>query len=264
MSLNHVIFAADENYSFPLRMAIYSLSRENPASLTIHVLYSFLADSTQEALKAIAQNSQNKIVFHCVDENRFANQTTKIEYISKATYYRYLIPELLVGVSKALYLDADILVNRNINDVFETNLGDYYVAGVEDRCIEKREDGTYLDSVGMGHLKSCYVNAGVLLLNLDKIRQDGLQKRFFDNDEALQNKIQFQDQDVLNYTFNGNVLLLNKMMNWMSYDRDRRRLLARFANPYIVHYTGPHKPWVEVKQFWDRRYRDIQDEYLAS
>ena len=252
--MNHVIFAADEQYSIPLSVAIYSFCKQNPSSAEVHVLYSALSKKTLINLSRITKKFSNKLTLHCIDNNRFEKQKSNIEYITKATYYRYLIPEILTNTSTALYLDADILVNRNLKDVFEVSLGNLYAAGINDRCIENRDNGKYLYDVGMEHLKSRYINAGVLLLNLNKIREDNLQEAFFINDEQLKDKIQFQDQDILNYTFNGKIILLDKMMNWMSYERDRRRLFARFRNPYIVHFTGPNKPWIRVRSYWDKQY----------
>ena len=252
--MRHVVFAADEQYSLPLVVTIYSYCKQNPSTSELHILYSQLSEKTKEQLSTITTQFSNKLSLHYIDNSRFENQKTNIEYITNATFYRYLIPEILSDVSTALYLDADILVYRSLKDIFEVNLENFYAAGIKDRCIINRENGAYLNDVGMGHLKDRYINAGVLFLNLNKLREDNIQEGLFVNDKLLKDKIQFQDQDVLNYTFNGNIILLDKMMNWMSYERDRRRLFARFRNPYIVHFTGPNKPWIRVQSYWDKQY----------
>mgnify|MGYP000618107091 CR=1 FL=1 len=67
-----------------------------------------------------------------------------------------------------------------------------------------------------------------------------MQEAFFINDEQLKDKIQFQDQDILNYTFNGKIILLDKTMNWMSYERDRRRFICSIQKSiYCSISSGP-------------------------
>ncbi len=259
--LKHVAFAADEVYAKPLTTAVFSLCKSNQDGIVIHILHTDLSLASQRNLITIAKRYGNEITFHLVEDVRLGTLKTNIEYISTATYYRYLLPELLPDVAKLLYLDADIMVLRDLSDLFATPLTNAYAAGVHDRCVSKRDDGQYLSKIGFGHLKSHYINAGVLLLNLEHIRKDSLIQSFFDNDQKLREICYFQDQDVLNVSFNTQVKLVDMMFNWMTYERDRRRLFSRFKNPYIVHFTGPVKPWHEgVLGYWNEKYKELSKE----
>ena len=67
--MNHVIFAADEQYSIPLSVAIYSFCKQNPSSAEVHVLYSALSKKTLINLSGITKKFSNKLTLHCIDNN---------------------------------------------------------------------------------------------------------------------------------------------------------------------------------------------------
>ena len=100
----------------------------------------------------------------------------KLSYIKNLTpYYRLLIPKVLPQyVDKAFYLDADMVVNGSLSELYHTELGDNYIAGVRDAYISHIG---YLPNDNF-HKGDLYINAGMLLCNLNKIRQDNLAEKF--------------------------------------------------------------------------------------
>ena len=89
-------------------------------------------------------------------------------YINIATYYRLKLASLLPDVSKIIYLDCDIIVNSDISELFDVNMDECLVAGVRD--INRR----------MLKINPKYVNAGVLLLNLDMWRKENFEQKLLD------------------------------------------------------------------------------------
>lgn len=94
-----------------------------------------------------------------------------------------LFADLLDLPKKIIYLDTDTMVNKDLSEFFNTDITNYEFAGVVDR-------------LGRWFIGLNYINSGVLLLNLEKIRETRL---FKNTRELVKNKkMAFPDQSALN------------------------------------------------------------------
>ena len=91
-----------------------------------------------------------------------------------------------------------------------------------------------------------YVNAGVLLINLKKWREDNIQEKLFTWAKENQEKILWVDQDVINSVLNEKIFYLNEEFNAQISElefgktKEYNRIAERAT---IVHYVGHRKPW---------------------
>ena len=130
-------------------------------------------------------NPENTVRLHDVTElymKEFGNCPNESAYCSPYTLIR-LLADLADGIpDKLLYLDADILFNRDIHLLYDTDVTDYEYAAARDHY------GKYL-------LRPDYINAGVLLFNMKLVRENGL---FVKARELLRTKkLLFADQSAL-------------------------------------------------------------------
>ncbi len=149
--------------------------------------YIAIKDEKIAFLQKIAKdyNPQNRIVKIDVSDiygREFANCPNEQCYCSPYTLLRLfidLIPEI---PDKILYLDVDILFNREIELLYETDVENYEYAAARDHY------GKYL-------LNPNYINAGVLLFNMEEARKTGL----FEKARKLikTKKLMFADQDAI-------------------------------------------------------------------
>lgn len=177
------------------------------------------------------------------------------------TYYRFLIPEILSDYSKVLYLDSDMIVTRDIADLYSEDIEDY-VAGV---CRDADTAGLYngfepgkkdyIDNMLKIKDPYKYFQAGTILFNLDRMRKEFTSKAMLDF--ATSYNWELLDQDVLNYFFQNKVKFIdmgwNVMMDWRYIRKDQiialapdelyREYLDAREKRYIIHYAGPDKPW---------------------
>lgn len=58
-----------------------------------------------------------------IDLSRFKDMPNPEDRISKMVYGKFLIPEL-IKEDKVLYLDSDVIVDQNLDQLFETNIED--------------------------------------------------------------------------------------------------------------------------------------------
>lgn len=188
----------------------------------------------------------------------------KPSHITIETYFRYFMLDLLPGYDKALWLDADLIVLTDISRLYETSLRQYGVAAVRDLDLigAYRTDArvrAYVDQQLRLDHPYHYFQAGVMLLNLKKIRETDTTGSLFRRTAA--HVWRLGDQDVLNTVLQGQWMELdqkwNVLMDWQDADRRRSDLLqqapyhlweayeAARKKPAIVHYAGKWKPWME-------------------
>jgi lipopolysaccharide biosynthesis glycosyltransferase len=180
-------------------------------------------------------------------------------HISRATYLRLFIGELLPkAINKVIYLDSDIIIRKSIHDLWTIDLEGFAMAGV--RQIYNED----LDRLRLNIPPTYgYINAGVLLINLDYVRKIDFLTICIDYMDKYSDCVLHHDQDVLNALFyketkyispnwNATTLIFHPLVffkkikflkgwlgisaRWSDFEKIRR-------DPSIVHYTSYPKPW---------------------
>lgn len=235
-----IAFSCSDEYAQHLSVAMTSILQNNERlNFIFYILNKNISDRNRDIISSICNSYSNcRIEFISVDEERFKSITVSGSYLSLETYFRFLLAEVLPEVDKVLFLDSDLIVNGNIEPLFDTDVEDYYFAGVEERCLY----GTgYIEDVLKFTSDELYVNAGVLLCNLRKIREDGLVQKFFNASEALKGFIKYDDQDVINIVAKKRIKQLDCIYNFTPYHL--YELYKKKYSAVIIHYTGKYKPW---------------------
>ena len=258
-----VVMAADENYAIPLSVTIASLLC-NAKPKTKYDIYLLVPDEFSSASKGLLLRYEQiypgcRINF-IVMKDAFNDVHLSIAHISKVTYYRLLIPTLLPQYSKCIYLDGDLVVTGDLTDFFRTNVDDFYLAGVKAAgyMYPAWKVAFETDRLNIPSIEN-YINAGVLVMNLDKIRKHGLQETFI---ELSKKPPQSQDQDVLNLACYNNIKILPPRFNLMNkyiqrvngkygfnecatYVYSAKELTEALENPLIIHFADRKKPWTD-------------------
>ena len=247
----NIVFAINNGYTKPVCVTITSILRHN-GNANFYILHKDIEpDNMRKICQTVKFYKGSTVEFIKVDESKFTDLTLNIDYISIETYFRYIIADVLPNIDKCLYLDADIIVQGTLKKLYRTDLGDNYLGGVKDACIDAT---AYKPEIGFSS-SDLYVNAGVLLLNLKKWRADNLSQKFLQNTKELNGKIKYQDQDVINMTCKGKICRLPHKYNYTTKDLKDNKYLAFLKN--IIHYTGCHKPWLadskhKQKYIWQK------------
>jgi lipopolysaccharide biosynthesis glycosyltransferase len=154
-----------------------------------------------------------------------------------------LLHDLLPEVPQVLYLDCDLLVTADLAELYLTLLEGCPYAAVPDigiPYIGHELESLFKDLPKLTRLDDAYHNSGVLLLNLDKLRElevSALVGRALDKIEA-----RFGDQSLLNGVFHGQWKILPRRWN-------RQILLGREYSVFpeqpqaIWHFFSKLKPW---------------------
>ncbi len=188
------------------------------------------------------------------------------DYVPKLTCARLLVPELFPDAEKAVWLDADTVVERDVAELYGIDIHGYLLAAVRDIGV-----AAYASTSGHwvgGHLANVlklspeqYFNGGVLLLNCELFRDTFASSYLLMT--AARKDFRYMDQDALNYLCRGKVRYLDIKWNYNATRVKCEDLPAELyklykesgKNPYIVHYIGPDKPGEKpdlnlAERFW--------------
>lgn len=247
MKVIQIACAADDKFLPHCAAMIDSvLSHHEAGRIAIHFLHdSFIDRDMLERLAEFVVRSGAGWQAHEVCEER----RSEIEYnrrFGRVAWYRVLLPELLPDLSRVLYLDADTIVCRSLEDLWTMDMKGEPVAAVVNPLYPFM-DKAFLSDLGVDEGE--YFNSGVLLMDLAQWRMLGLTDKVLSAAKLLTAQ-EWPDQNALNYVFKSMWLPLNPKWNMQNTFFDLpAHLLPSSArsfepnNPSIVHFIGPYKPW---------------------
>lgn len=249
----HVFFNANNAFAPHLSVVIVSILTASKSDFVFHVLTSDFKEDSRQNVLSLRATHPFEIEFIHVDKTLFANVDRRnLKYLTMEAYYRLLITDLCPRLDRAIYLDCDLVVNRDLRELWDIDIGGNFCAGVSDPLayapgmVEKIFDRDF------------YFNSGVLLLNLAEIR------RHFSLGDFLRIKrenlrwFQYNDQDILNKAFGSKVVELPAEWNvtdgaapaWVAGQiaragsrEQKNNIKHHIEVPAIMHYTRAHKPW---------------------
>ena len=250
-----IFFSVNDAYSPFLATAIHSI-RENASPdfrYHIHILTDDISEENRRKLSALGTDSFC-IEFHPL--SRLLRSLPAVEKLSQhcfgafsslTIYFRLFIPELFPQYDKGIYLDADLVVPGDISWLYREPLGRRLVGAVADDSIQKIAPFMqYIDEyVGVDHKN--YVNSGVLLLNMKRLREVDLSGRFLSWVEKYGLETVAPDQDYLNALCWDGIQYLDPDWNAMPSE-----CLSVMDNPQIIHFNLASKPWLNEQVPYDQ------------
>jgi lipopolysaccharide biosynthesis glycosyltransferase len=252
--MKHITIAVDKNYMIPATVMLHSLlCNNNPKDIHIHIILNFKAWLYKLPLRYILNKHHCQYTFHLLEEKDipFIKDLVISHHISVAAYFRLFLPSILKNVQKTLYLDGDLIVDESIEELYNTILDDESLAAVFYENKERIEALT---------LKNGYFNSGVILINLNYLRENNCESKFVQFIQNHPEKILFWDQDVLNYTLQDTIAPLHRKWNFIPYNNN----YPPEYKPIIIHYAGRHKPWSKYcekhilnDKYFEYLYKDI-------
>lgn len=256
MAIDCVFCIRDENgtYHQTTYTALTSVFENTRKSVHVHLITDSTLDPYKQRFQELCDQYGQTITFYRAPESIPAFVLRAIpSTFGRASLYRFFIFDLL-DVPKAIYLDSDIICERDLDDLYSIDMQNHLVAAVHDAAHwdlqGKTRDGDFLRMANLQ--RETYFNSGVLLLNVEKIRRlfSGsvyfLHKLKKQATCRLQGSMAFPDQDVLNTVFTGNksVLYLDESFNYLVAIEGRLFSSLQDFQGKIVHFVKS-KPFEE-------------------
>lgn len=254
----NIAIAPDHNYIKPAAVAITSLLENRNDEVRIYLIYleGELSDDSLNLLNEIADKYQSQIQYVCINKEFIQNYP--IFKYGFSTYLRIFLSWALPNVEKIIYIDCDVIVEKPLDELFHTDLGDNCMAAV---ASYHSKFFFYLQSIGYNHRRP-YVNSGVMLMNLRRLRNFDMQKNIEQYLKQHRHDLRYADQDIINVLFPG-IRILHPRYNvnmhiWMvpvifSTPWKRKERKEAINSPVIIHFLGDEKPWQGIRlKFADR------------
>lgn len=255
----NVLYTCDDNYIWLMGISLISLleNNKNVEEINIFLLGENISVENRDKLNQISEKYGRTITIIEPKISSIPKELVSTRWPLSAfsrLYSAELLPEYL---DKILYLDCDTIITTNIEELYNQDVDNCVLKGVKD-CIGKQ----YKVNIGLNE-DDIYINAGVLLLNLNKLRNIDVNLEISNFIKKYTNLISYADQDILNGIFKDKMMPIKPNYNVMTIDcvykyKDiiclRRptffytqdEMKDAVQNPYIIHYTTNMRiirPW---------------------
>ena len=233
-----IVLAANYAYVDQVLTTIKSICYHN-RSIRFYLINSDFPNEWIKQLNKRLEKFDSEIINCRVTSEQISRYKTDISY---TVFLRYFIADF-VQEDKALYLDCDLLVTKNLDDLFATDLQDYPLASVR-------------DFGGRAYFGQEIFNAGVLLVNNAFWKKENMTQKLIDLSNEWHDKVEQADQSILNMLFEH---------KWLELDFDYNHIVIhkQFTDyqlpegqdyPAIIHYLSHRKPWKDLAA---QTYRDV-------
>ena len=253
----NILINVDNNYLERAKDTLLSIRFHNDEKLNVYLTYDDISDDKLDDLdKFISKKlggTLNRIKCNLED----IKLPVYFDYISKATYYRIFFPFLVnEDIDRVLYVDCDVICTDSIKEFYETDFEDNILVACENMTVEKYKDfnGKCNDRLELPS-DNKYINAGVLLMNVKKYKEEVNKDELIEFIDKYKNKLVLQDQDVINKYFYGKIKIADNKYNYQINAVDYGK--ECFDN-VLVHYSEAEKPWEtdyvlinKVKPYYD-------------
>jgi lipopolysaccharide biosynthesis glycosyltransferase len=269
-----IVTACDENYVPAAATALVSAisSVDSKQELDLFVLDGGVSAGSKSRLEQSCARLRRQVQW--LTPNLDAIRGLPVSHhINHSTYLRILLAELLPArVSRAIYLDADVVVVRNLQELWQTPLENSYCAAVQDAFYPVLEPAEVFN-----HPLQCqvatihdprpivnyrelglsgalpYFNAGIMLVNVERWRREQVAERSVECLRANAARVRFWDQYALNVLFTGQWKQLDARWNqssdvfhlpsWQRSHYSMAEFWQVRRDPWIVHFNNLPKPW---------------------
>ena len=250
-----IVLSGDYGYLNQIETTIKSIIVHN-RDVKIYVINPDIPHEWFVNLNCYLHQIDSCVIDAKVDPDRLKNMHPSFEYIDSSAFGRFLIPEL-VQEDKVLYLDSDLIVTSNLDDLFNTDFEDKLLLAVRD------------------YNEFMFFNSGVMLINNRKWKENQVTDSLIKMSENR--KLLNGDQTVINDLFQGQIGELNLTYNyqigfekeafWNNLDQTLG-YLDKVPNPKIIHYVTPDKPFnlVSTSSLRDKwwHYRNLEWSEIIS
>lgn len=257
-----VVYSSDNNYAQHTGVSILSLLEENKHfdSIEVYVIDNQISKENKLKLTKLINEYNRRIIF--IDFNKYKNMLKlNMQWnISISAYARLFISSMIPNdVDKVLYFDCDSVIVDKLDDLWNIDINNYYVAGVADTVSSVTKSAVGIEEEGN------YINSGMLLINLKKWREDNIQNKFIEFIDSYNGCVIHHDQGVINGVLYKHSKVLSPKYNLMTvyYTMKRENILSYYGvnetfyskieieealeNPIYIHYTPGFttRPWIK-------------------
>ena len=235
-----IFFSTDDNYIPYLDVAIRSLIANASTSYEYRIII-LNTGLNPNSTNKIKLNERPGFKIDLVDISNeleaIKSKLKNVYHFSVVTYYRLFIASMFKQYEKVLYLDCDLVVLGDVSKLYNIDLKNNILGAAPEQFVQNTKEFRAYAKTALGVDPDVYVNAGVLLMNLNEYRKCKIEEKFIQLITEYDFDLLDPDQAYLNYLCSGKIHILpngwNKEPMPLSCEGDKN----------IVHYALYKKPW---------------------
>ena len=238
----NILVTINKKYINPLIVMLYSLIKNNSYKTNVYIMNKDLEKKDIDYIREKVNSDLITIIDIKIDDSKLANAPVSKQFPITMYYRLFAHLYLPKNVNKVLYLDPDVIIDKNIMELYSINMNHFCYAGATHvKGIVK-----LFNDIRLGlSKKDPYINSGVLMINLNEIRKVKIkEKDIYEYIRLNKHKLCLPDQDVLSKVYAGKIKLIDtkiynvseKMVNACTFEWIEN-------NSKIIHYCGKNKPW---------------------
>lgn len=249
----HICYVSDNNFAMPTRVSLNSLLKNsNPEdNLNIHIVDFGITDENKTQFENLKSIREFNLDFTKFDMDKFSELS---EYnCGKSIYTRFFFQDIYPSLDKLIFLDGDTIVEKSFKELWEIDLGDNYWGGTD-------HNGYF----SFKHVPDNCV--AVMLLNLEKFRNENLAEKLIENTIENQKIRQYTEEKALQNICRGKITTIPFRYNihisniptgpvpGVKVPPSTLNLFCEMKNAVVWHYSGKMKPWNTSREVFSKRF----------
>ena len=242
-----IVMISDDNFVMQTCVAITSLYKNKNID-TVYEVFVVMAECSKYSEEVFQKMQKEDCIITLVRASlKQYKEIKQMAHISIACLLKFDICELIPSCDKLLYLDGDVIVRKDLTELYNTDLEDNYAAAVKEFYYIKNDEGC--------------VNAGIMLFNAKKMREDGMRDILVAKRKSLGNRSSM-DQQTYNMVIKGKIKFLSikyncvpgRLVGDVKMDFTMEELNRMYGTAYrnpkqvigdavIIHFATGNKPW---------------------
>ncbi len=253
ISIN-ILVTLNRGYVGPLTVMLKSLvSSHCGENMDVYVMNSTLCSEDYESVRSRINCDRCRLIDVKIDDSML-NDAPVTDRYPKEMYYRIFASKFLPeDISRILYLDPDLVVIKDLSELYNMDMDGYLFAAathvnrplrkINNLRIQSESDGPY-------------INSGVMLMNIEALRREQDFDTVFEYIRKRRRMLFWPDQDIISAIYSNMILDIDPYI----YNMSEKLLFLRLGdygvkggvdlewvrqNSAIIHYCGRNKPWKE-------------------
>jgi len=231
-----IVIATDINFVEYTQVLLKSISANYNGKDRLNVVVMVSKEVLDKNIQFLEFENLNILLRYPVemDEHEasgLASAIYKNTNFTSASMYRYFMGSVCKEFDKAIYIDIDCIVARDIQPMLDFELVNAPIGAFHEIHLEHLNNPVFRDCA--------YFNAGVLIVDLNRWREDKTQDRLIEISRGFKNWTGSADQDILNVVFRNNWTPININFNYLVNIYPGLKI----SQPIIVHFAARPKPW---------------------
>ena len=213
----NLLYCIDENYNKQAYISIASILENTSKEINVYIIHKSPTSFEKFRKKLIDSENLSNISLFEFDKNKSGFPNVQGSHVSDATYYRLFIDNYLPSeIDYIMYVDADIICKKDISIHLQNEIeklkNSQFIISARTEVPKVKIKEPHWERLNLQGQR--YFNAGVMLINFEKWKQNEISMKLQNHLEKIKKIIKYWDQDVLNSFFDDKFVELNGYLNW--------------------------------------------------